>query len=960
MGIHPSYDAIFHQVVNGYSHYDTESDVQQSFQNGIDEGKIIERKRFDGFNYWTQLVDNSKWDLTDKRYTLLPSDGGNYYINKTGTTVSNGANSNTPEQEGQNYFRLIWEDELSNSSFSGKTFFDPYKYNRTVSLNEYKLDTQTNYRKVMDLIATFSPKILDEFENQFIKFASEKVKTSTTSKPYDNVSHYYFQDLLKEIVSVSKENEEDGDINNFIKNIRSRQITKLKKITNDILSNNNLLKLTLGNPKEIDPYVFGGFSKIDSTNKFTYNEYNSSQLDETNKSLVDLYIGQTPFTGNTSYYDNRFTNNLDFFSINDVELSEENILQFRPLILMYAGWLDQQKKVNPSYVPTKSNFQKYIIDNVYMNPSTDPFGINKLNGATKRLSLFLTTLIGNFKTFKLETPASKITFFDGYNNQGLKVELYSFFKSMNDKWIAGNSIGQRSLLEEFLFLDKSNKDIGDVYYFNLTRLKALNEPLNSKLSLYSIISTLLQDTGFDMRALPAYINFYGTNYSNKPKIAPSKNIAKNIFGTFLEVDYQEASPKIIIQYIGKNSTRPNMESNKKYKFTDDSFNMANTTNNPIMYELPRIFKTGDLLKSNKAVAFEVSFGDQNQSIFKGVELNQASIKNTSESFYVLENLARSESGSASHNVDVSLFDYYRQASYTCEVTCMGNVMIQPTMFFYLKNIPMFKGSYWITEVVHNIRNNNITTKFKGSRIPYTSLPDLTDSFMSSYRTLFDKLTNNAQNRVNGADLETTTSTVFTDNTGMNYTYDNGGKLVNGETTLLEANIINGVPYNGFMGSRNIQKVVNSNFPNQTWLRAIVVRMGGVLNYISDDSKMAVLSGLSAKSPLLNGTTTPVTEWGIIKQRSDSDYFYSTNFKLDKFSSDSLVNVTTTFLNPANRKTITVTPSYKLNAITPPIGVKMNGPLDIIPQIGTFGIGLSNKLMLDLGLHEGEVVYFNLK
>jgi hypothetical protein len=675
------------------------------------------------------------------------------------------------------------------------------------------------------------------------------------------------------------------------------------------------------------------------------------------KYIIDLYIGQTPFTGNTSYYDNRFTNNLDFFSINNIELSEENILQFRPLILIYAGWV---KSKGLLYTPTKEDFQSYIVINVFLNPSAF-FGFSTLYGSSFRLSLFLTTLIGNFKNLKLETAPSKVTFFDGYNNKPLKVELYSFFKSMNDKWIAGNSIGQRSLLEEFLFLDKANKDIGDVYFFNLTRLKALSDPMNSKISLYSIISTMLQDTGFDMRALPAYINFYGTNYSNKPKIAPSKNIAKNIFGTFLEVDYQDASPKIIIQYIGKNSTRPDMgKENKKYKFTDDSFNMANVNNNPIMYELPRIFKTGDLSKSNKAVAFEVSFGDQNQSIFKGVELNQASIKNTSESFYVLENLAKSESGSASHNVDVSLFDYYRQASYTCEVTCMGNVMIQPTMFFYLKNIPMFKGSYWITEVVHTIRNNNITTKFKGSRIPYTSLPDLTDSFMSSYRTLFDKLTNNAQNRVNGADLETKTSISFTASDGTNYTYDNGGKLVNGETTLTEANIINGVPYNGFMGSRSIQKVSNSNFPNETFLRAIAVRMNGPLDPISETSKMAVITGLTSKSPLLANTPTPVSEWSFIKSRNDLDYFYSTNFKLDNFKADELVKVTTTFLNPENKVRITVAPSYKLNIATEPIGIKMNGPLDIMPTIGTFGIALSNKLMSDLGIHEGQVVYFNLK
>ena len=75
---------------------------------------------------------------------------------------------------------------------------------------------------------------------------------------------------------------------------------------------------------------------------------------------------------------------------------------------------------------------------------------------------------------------------------------------------------------------------------------------------------------------------------------------------------------------------------------------------------------------------------------------------------------------------------------------MGNVMIQPTMYFYLKNIPMFKGSYWITEVSHSIKSNTITTTFSGARIPYTSLPDPKDSFISSYRVLFDRMASKAQ------------------------------------------------------------------------------------------------------------------------------------------------------------------------------------------------------------------------
>jgi hypothetical protein len=69
-------------------------------------------------------------------------------------------------------------------------------------------------------------------------------------------------------------------------------------------------------------------------------------------------------------------------------------------------------------------------------------------------------------------------------------------------------------------------------------------------------------------------------------------------------------------------------------------------------------------------------------------------------------------------------------------------MIQPTMYFYLKNIPMFRGTYLITEVSHTIRDNNMVTNFKGIRIADRSFPDPDDSFMSSYKSLFDRIIKN--------------------------------------------------------------------------------------------------------------------------------------------------------------------------------------------------------------------------
>ena len=80
------------------------------------------------------------------------------------------------------------------------------------------------------------------------------------------------------------------------------------------------------------------------------------------------------------------------------------------------------------------------------------------------------------------------------------------------------------------------------------------------------------------------------------------------------------------------------------------------------------------------------------------------------------------------NIDIGLWKIYRMASYQCTVKCMGNMMIQPMMYFYLKNVPLFKGSYLITEVIHNIRTTGIETSFKGTRIPLESLPNLAIHF----------------------------------------------------------------------------------------------------------------------------------------------------------------------------------------------------------------------------------------
>jgi hypothetical protein len=66
------------------------------------------------------------------------------------------------------------------------------------------------------------------------------------------------------------------------------------------------------------------------------------------------------------------------------------------------------------------------------------------------------------------------------------------------------------------------------------------------------------------------------------------------------------------------------------------------------------------------------------------------------------------------------------------------------------------------------------------------------------------------------------------------------------------------------------------------------------------------------------------------------------------------------MNPNNGfdKTITVDPHYMLDRTVNDLNV--SGAVHIGPSISGFGIALSQKMMIDLLIHEGQVVYFRFE
>lgn len=900
-GLHPYYDGIYHNIINGFIPASGSTKHYLTVVNNL--------------NQWTSIVDNQTF------YTLLPS----YCFNKT---TNNNEFPTTFNDDYQNAFRVIYEEEIFKDTFSGKTFSGHNQYMNEINGN-FSMDVNNN--KIFDLIATFNPDILDQFEEIFLHFASEELNEEIPQLMFPDLPYNSFQSVMKDLVSIKKFTY--NDVNTLKRRIDEEQQNNFTKVTNGILSGFNFLKLTLGNPKEINSYVFEGFIGNAPQTTFNYSGYSNSQLTQDNKDLIKLFIGEYPDTG-TNHYE-------DFFRTQNVRLDAENIRNFRSIVLIYAGYV---KKDEP--IP----FKEYLKSNIY----------STIEGAPRRLDLFLTSLLPKFtKLTVTKNTEVNVEFYGGYNDEGLKIELYNYFKSFNDKWASGNSIGQKLLIEEFLFLDKSNRDIGNRGYINLDKFMTLLDKKNSDTNLYGAISILLEGSGFDMRALPAYVNFYGKSLSSKTRITPSSMVAENLFGTFLDVDYEDSEPKMVIQYVegplSKHQDMPNSEFNK---YNDDSFDMSDNNNNPIIITDPAAFTVETMLKSNRAVAFEVSFGDQNQGIFKGVTLDQSTLKNTTESFGVLENLARSESGAGVYNIDTSLFEYYRQASYACEVSSMGNMMIQPTMYFYLKNIPMFKGSYWITEVSHSIKNNTISTTFKGTRLPRAVFPDPIDSFVASFRPIMDKIVQKAINTTKKEITSTTGSTVSIEQSGQIYITDPGTKKIQGEELIKVAGItVFGLPYNGFNGEEYVQKV---KYKNGDWFRAIVVRMGGDKNPISDNVTMNILCNLP------NVTTSPSQVlWEELKVLSKDHDFYTTKFILNSSDKATMIsNKKTIFMNPnpgKNDKSITINPVYELirnNPSYPTKKLEVTGAVSVGPLVSGYGIAMSESLMRKLDLHEDDVVYFN--
>tara|TARA_R110001583_G_scaffold78667_1_gene213038 strand:+ start:51055 stop:57495 length:6441 start_codon:yes stop_codon:yes gene_type:complete len=537
------------------------------------------------------------------------------------------------------------------------------------------------------------------------------------------------------------------------------------------------------------------------------------------------YAGVTPSWPALSYFVSQNPSNTitEFFRVFNVEFTAQNIILLRKVIKIFI-----------------TDRLKGFKNDTFKDRLTEIFDALYISHVDYLTNFFITTQ-KNLPDVAGEGSALAQPQQNLIKGDDIKLELYLLFKALNDRWISGYNFEDRVLFEDFMFLDRANRDIGDEAIMDISSLQLLDTIENANVSLYNYLGTILsRDNKFNVLALPGYINFYGgSSPINVESIAEtfSTDEAGDIFGTHLQVDYLDSRPKYLCQYIGERSEYLEMESDKM-NYKNDALSLGRAAGNSLMSNC------NDPQKCNKVVSFAVDFGIQNQNIFKGVSLDQSEFRNTSETFTLLERLNKGASGRGLASQGQGLYNVYRSRSYTCQVTSMGNACIQPTMYFSLRHVPMFTGDYLITAVEHNISPNDMTTSFTGVRVPFYNIPSVQDLVSQVNKTFLTKAITNKKNKTKKPDNTTTAD-----------------GLADLATDSIDKSVINGTEADKVFYQNKIKQeaCLLAAFA-KTLTENGMIRSGGGKQFQQFSGKARRMKGTGSKSWSLHGTGEAIDIW----------------------------------------------------------------------------------------------------
>lgn len=297
------------------------------------------------------------------------------------------------------------------------------------------------------------------------------------------------------------------------------------------------------------------------------------------------------------------------------------------------------------------------------------------------------------------------------NTDDIKVGVYNYIKMLYDKWVASGDILERYSMEKmfysndhtFHFIDSFYNKIGKTMFLNIGTIVDIIYSCQSQngYSLLSMLSGIYASNKFQFLCIQNFLDL-----SKKSNI---ETMFKPI--PYIEMERPDNHPDFVVLYPYEASSKLDVNG---ADYPDDTFYLNESTTWPAM-----ISSKSD---TDPAIpAFGVTYGQMYQNYFKNIQVDMNTPMVTEQSIKAKYMVAGAmqpsqNNGTRITTVGQDLYTIYSNNSYTCTVTMMGCAWVQPMMYFVLQNVPMFRGSYLICKVSHQITPGDMITTFVGVRM----------------------------------------------------------------------------------------------------------------------------------------------------------------------------------------------------------------------------------------------------
>lgn len=314
-------------------------------------------------------------------------------------------------------------------------------------------------------------------------------------------------------------------------------------------------------------------------------------------------------------------------------------------------------------------------------------------------------------------------------NKDLSIGIYYYIKQVWDKWLCcidENFFNVENFFDKnFIFIDSFYRNTFHDVAVNCEKLLKVFDGSDKEGNVFNFLSHIVKDCDSWLFAVPDFIGFNGE--STKEDVELMENL-------FRPMSYNEIpSPSLSNKFIVMLCHTPSSTTSEDNGFRTDNYDIW--SNGAITEDGKRLFSitNAEDFNTNKDImtrqgynvpTFGVSFGRQNNHIFKNLTANMDNPISTEQSIAALWSVAELGADNARKVkfIGQDVFNIFSNYSYSVSFDMIGNAQICPLMYFQLLNVPMWRGTYMVYKVEHSMTPGNMNTRVTGIKMSRYAKP----------------------------------------------------------------------------------------------------------------------------------------------------------------------------------------------------------------------------------------------